>query len=480
MKQIIFLAVIAVMAMSIYSCGSRIAVDRSSQPSQISIKSDPPDVYTDKSFENMMKTPDYKPSVVVRNTVSGGSDANSARMVALFESGLTRNQFDVKDRGLFERVLKSYSENNQAINYVDLSEKTQTDLLFEITDYTIDDYYEVKTYLSGNREVPFVYRKPDASDPKGKRKILVYPIYEFRGMSIAIKVVVLKDNTIGGTYRYFYVPCSEEDGGCEILSFGGYDDRTRQSIPLKYRHGKNQPQDVNDIMGGNDGNSNSNRRTTRGERIDQAMANFITDNVIPSMLADMRGEEPKVKANPEITSNEITSPGQRASTSSARPGTSRNSYQIAQNISNLISQELMEQEAKNKKPKEGKTDEERLRNLKRQALTTVNQFITSSVTPVGSAPADSINRVIIFCESSGRLTNSLLCFVDGKCVGAGSYEKGIFTSFPKDQFESGFHTLSLRVYNGITYYECFNSKIDFSVKNKFLFELHRGGIRLTN
>jgi hypothetical protein len=294
MKQVNFLTVIAVMAMSIYSCGSRVAVDRSSQPSQISIKSDPPDVYTDESFENMMKSPDYKPSVVVRNTVSGRSDASSsfnpARMVALFESGLTRNQFDVKDRGLFDRVLNSYSEKNQAINYVDLSEKTQTDLLFEITDYTIDDYYEVKTYLSGNREFPFEYLKPDASDPKGKRKILVKPIYEFRGMSIEIKVVILKDNKIGGTYRYSYVPCSEEDGGCEILSFGGYDSRTRQSIPLKYRHGKNQPQDVNDIMGGNDGNSNSNRRTTRGERIDQAMANFITDKVIPSMLADMRGE----------------------------------------------------------------------------------------------------------------------------------------------------------------------------------------------
>ena len=145
-----------------------------------------------------------------------------------------------------------------------MGEKTQTDLLLEITDYTIDDYYEVKTYKVGDRQTPFKsYSIPDDSDPKGKRTITVNPSYEFRGMSIEVKIIVLKDNIIGGTYRYFYVPCSEEDGGCEIISFGGYNMRTRQFIPLKYRYGRNQPQDIDDIMGGNTDNRNSNRRTTR-------------------------------------------------------------------------------------------------------------------------------------------------------------------------------------------------------------------------
>ncbi|MDR1170437.1 MAG: hypothetical protein LBK97_06350, partial [Prevotellaceae bacterium] len=144
MKQIIFLAVIAVIAaMSITSCGRRAGIDSSLQyPPLISIKSDAPDVYTEESFQNLMKSSDYKPSVVVRNNVSSGSDvssnSNSTRIVALVERGLSRNTIDVRDRSLFDRVLKSYSDNNQSINYVELSEKTQTDLLFEITDYTID------------------------------------------------------------------------------------------------------------------------------------------------------------------------------------------------------------------------------------------------------------------------------------------------------------------------------------------------------
>jgi hypothetical protein len=519
MKQIKFLVVIAVIAaMSIASCGRRINRSPAHVPKMIMINPEPHDVYTEESFKNLMKTPDYKPTVVVRNTVPGGSDvssnSNSTRVVALVESGLTRNKIDVRDRGLFDRVLKSYSDNNQSINYVELSEKTQTDLLFEITDYTIDDYYEVNTYSSGGRKIPFKpYLIPDDSDPKGKRTITVKPSYEFRGMSVEIKVVVLKDNTIGGTYRYFYVPCSEEDGGCEIISFGRYDNRTRQLISLRYRYGNNQPQDIDDITSGNySGNRNSNRRTTRGERIDQAMANFITDKVIPSMLADMRGEayypqessipgasragtmqgrqNPNLNIDPETMSSELIStqqsrspsPQQNTPTPSTKVIPSKNSYYTAQSVSSLISQELMEQEAKNKKPKGGKTDEERLRNLQRKALTTVSQFIISSATSVGSVPNDSINSVIIFSEGNSRVRQDfpLLCFVDGKCIGVGSKAKGVFTSFPKDQFELGFHTLSLRTFNNKEYVELFSSKVDFSIKHNFLFDWNGRSIKLAN
>jgi hypothetical protein len=469
----------------------------------------------------MMKNPDYTPSAVVRNSVAGGSgvssNSNATRIVTLMESGLLRNKIDVRDRALFDRVLTSYSQNNQSINYMELGEKTQTDLLFEITDYTIDDYYEVKTYTVGSREIPFNnYSIPDDSDPKGKRKILVKPSYEFRGMSIEIKVIVLKDNTIGGTYKYFYVPCSEEDGGCEIISFGGYNLRTRQFIPLKYKYGKNQAQDVDDIMGGNYDNNksnNSNKKTTRGERIDQAMSSFITDKVIPSMLAHMRGgiyqEEEEISdvsttyiaptrrqrnsnpapdsdVNADVSVNTPSvqnTPPARNTAPPAKTGPSKNSYNIAQSASNLISQQFNEQESKSKKPKEGKTDEERLRNLKQKALKTVDQFIISSITAVGSVPEESVDEVIIFSKSNSRPARSdfsLFCFVDNKCVGVGSSAKGIFTSFPKDQFEFGFHRLSLGICNADSYIELFNSQVDFSIKNSFIFEWNGRSIKLAN
>ena len=115
MKQIKFLMLMAIVAIGITSCFRRPS-PVPALPNYISIRTEDPDVYTDPSFQNMMKNPDYKPSVVVRNSVASGdvsSTSNATRIIALMESGLLRNKIDVRDRGLFDRVLNSYSQNNQ-------------------------------------------------------------------------------------------------------------------------------------------------------------------------------------------------------------------------------------------------------------------------------------------------------------------------------------------------------------------------------
>ena len=204
------------------------------------------------------------------------------------------------------------------------------------------------------------------------------------------------------------------------------------------------------------------------------------------MIYFLKAYEEQQSANVTATTNidvNVSPPPAQNTAPPVKTGPSKNSDNIAQSVSSLITQQLKEQESKSKKPKEGKTDEERLRNLKPKALKTIDQFIVSSVTSVGSVPEETADEVIIFSRGNSRPPRqdfSLFCFVDNKCVGVGSSAKGIFTSLPKDQFESGFHTLSLGIYNADSYVELFNSQVDFSIKNTFIFDWSGRSIKLAN
>jgi len=71
------------------------------------------------------------------------------------------------------------------------------------------------------------------------------------GYHIEIKVIMLRENKIGGTYKYYYTPCDASKGGCEI----------RTVAPLAYA------------------NDDDNKE----------LSNFITKVVIPSMQKEMKG-----------------------------------------------------------------------------------------------------------------------------------------------------------------------------------------------
>ncbi|MCL2510956.1 MAG: hypothetical protein FWF09_02780 [Bacteroidales bacterium] len=179
------------------------------------------------------------PSVVVRDVkaaaagVSGNS--NSSKVCALMESGLLKAGYNVRDRQLFENVMNRMGDN---IDYEDLCKKTGTDLIFEVIDfvdlssgeqgkrYSVGWFFN--KYFDGSESMELFYKKEYIYDKKGrpKQEIKTPISYEIRGgYHIEIKVIMLRDNKVGGTYKYYYTPCSTGDG-CMITNFGP---------PLRYR-----------------------------------------------------------------------------------------------------------------------------------------------------------------------------------------------------------------------------------------------------
>jgi hypothetical protein len=152
---------------------------------------------------------------------------------------------------------------------------------------------------------------------------------------------------------------------------------------------------------------------------------------------------------------------------------------LASAVSNLIHINIIKQE-KAKRLEQLKTDLDRLSALKKgEYIRELENFVTTSTSMVGlTPPFTEEGEVILYL--SAQVTSreqGIILFIDGQCVGVGSAKKGFYSAFPSEQFSAGFHTLTITATNGARWY---TSTIDFSLKNKFVFELQRGKIGLTN
>lgn len=225
--------------------------------------------FTNSQLRNYVRKTD-SPVIVVRSIGQAGSissNSSSDRVCAILESSLAKHGFDVRDRAIFESVAVS-SGNNKQMTYSQLYKTTQVDLLMEVTNYALDDYY----YVNGYYDASGSYHK---FDPIQDGRSRYTPTYLFRGMSLTIKVILLKDNLIGGSYSYSYVPCSEESGGALIVDMD----------PLRYR----PADDARDIDAVLDDRQGMGLMQNRAQRLDRAMEKFITDVVVPGIMQDMRG-----------------------------------------------------------------------------------------------------------------------------------------------------------------------------------------------
>jgi hypothetical protein len=475
------------------------------------------DNFTNEQLKNLIKQSE-SPSVVVRNLYASNTDvssnANTHRITSILEMGLAKNGLDVRDRSLFDNILKSTSANNTyQVDYQKLYEQTQVDLLIEISDYSVNDLYKVEHYWVGNQRRYFPAEEKLVNGKNQKYN----PTYLFRGMSLSIKVIILKDNLIGGTYHYTYVPCSESDGGAIIT----------QLRPLRYTP-LGGGQDINAIIYDD---SNSSLVQSGRERLDQAMENYITHTVVPQMMADMKGQvyhkpEPVAQTTPVVPVTEPTvapselvtaptpaptpaptiapsepittptvAPSEPVTAPTPAPAVAKqksvdleklrnivpvNSFdKLAQAVSNLIHMNITKQE-KAKKVAQLKTDLDRLLAIKKgEYIRELENFVTTNTDMVGlTQPSIEDDMVIIYLSTQvASREQSMLLFVDGQCVGVGSGKKGFYSAFPLEKFGAGFHTLTITATNGARW---FASTVDFSLKNQFIFKSNRGRIELTN
>jgi hypothetical protein len=238
--------------------------------------------YTNPSLRKFMQDNEGA-AVIVRDFAGRTSDkvqdaslsqaTNTARICQLLEQGLLQNNFNVRDRQLFEAVADKTDKN---LDYAQLHEKTGVDIIFEISSFNWDTY-EVNHYYQDREQKPF--------DPK--LNAIVYNLY---GFSIEIKIIMLQNNVVGGTYKYFYTPCDETLGGCLLTNIGK---TSITYIPLESA----TPEVLGDNLGKKkkkkekkDEETVSMRVESRYEKFEKTVAKFITNTVIPGIVANVRGQ----------------------------------------------------------------------------------------------------------------------------------------------------------------------------------------------
>lgn len=239
-----------ILSILIVACGTQKApITKGTSESFIKISPESSSTYTNPSLKRFI-TNNEGASVVVRDNKAAtegisGTDKKS-NLCSLIESALVKARYNVRDRQIFESVMNKMGDN---IDYVQLCEKTGTDLIFEVIEFSSDDYsvenyytvspingkitnpeknlfYEPSTMNQGydKKGNTLTYSNGFYYNYKGKKEQPVRfekptPIsYVLRGYHIEIKVIMLRENKIGGTYKYYYTPCDETKGGCRIKS----------------------------------------------------------------------------------------------------------------------------------------------------------------------------------------------------------------------------------------------------------------------
>jgi hypothetical protein len=179
--------------------------------------------------------------------VTANADVN--RVSALIERALMQQGFNPRDRMLFENAVERMGVGD----YAALGEATQTDLVFEVTHFTIDQFV-VNMYSDELGRTHQLVLK------EGRSRIpMTYLLY---GFSIEIRVILLKDNLIAGHFKYYHRPCVN---GCNITHF----DRMR----MTYTARPGSFRSVNEVSA----------------NLDREVADFISRTVIPSMFIEMAG-----------------------------------------------------------------------------------------------------------------------------------------------------------------------------------------------
>jgi hypothetical protein len=175
-------------ALLMVGCGAPASVSRTVK---FSPKND--EITTTPSLKEYLTT-NPNPKIVLR-TISRVSTDNVTEkeknnyLYNAIESELLKSGFVVRDRQLFDKIVTNSDNNN---NYENLKEKSDTDLIIELTHLDRSIVYQTNKYY----------------DNKGREKTSsVLSTKTFYGATIEFKVIMINTNEFAGIYKFNYVPC---------------------------------------------------------------------------------------------------------------------------------------------------------------------------------------------------------------------------------------------------------------------------------
>ena len=147
-------------------------------------------------------------SIVLRVPISTNSatqsDPNSLVYNAI-EKELVLSGFNLKDRGLFNQVINSQT----SLDYSKIEELTGADLILEL--------------VKIDRSVPFTTNI--AYTESGEQVILEDGEYTRYGAMIEFKLTLVRNNEYGGSFSFYYTPCTQRNSDCNCsvpYKYGGY------------------------------------------------------------------------------------------------------------------------------------------------------------------------------------------------------------------------------------------------------------------
>ncbi len=204
------LLIVIAVSFLLISCGTPISAFRTVK---FSPKND--EITTTSSLkEYLSKNP--KPKIVLRTSSRLNSDNVTEKeqnnyLYNSIESELLKSGFVVRDRQLFDKIVTNSNNNN---NYENLKEKSDTDLIIELTNLNRSIKYQTNKYI----------------DAKGREINSTYLANKsYYGATIEFKVIMINTNEFAGIYKFNYVPCVD---GCEFGAAKKMTRREKEGVEL--------------------------------------------------------------------------------------------------------------------------------------------------------------------------------------------------------------------------------------------------------
>ena len=162
------------------------------------------ETYANPNLKQFFKD-NRNPNIVLRvpnNNDKATSNTSTSRnndvLYNTIEKELLKENFSVRDRGLFNELLSKAATTD----YSKIKELTNTDIILEV--------------VSIDPSVLYTTNKVTTVTTKKETENIGNVDYKEKGASVEYKIILVKNNEIAGSYKFNYKPCPD---GCELTTF---------------------------------------------------------------------------------------------------------------------------------------------------------------------------------------------------------------------------------------------------------------------
>lgn len=170
----------------------------------------PNEIVTTQSLKDFLKD-NKNPKIVLRVPNSSSdvaSDENVNYLYNVIENQFLTQGFVVRDRKLFTQIINN---DNNNINYKELKEKSDTDLIIELTKIDKELKYNTNKYF----------------DKNNNEKVDINKDWMWYGATVEFKIIMIGENGLAGVYKFNYTPCVD---GCVIVKSKSLTSKERKAL----------------------------------------------------------------------------------------------------------------------------------------------------------------------------------------------------------------------------------------------------------